>query len=156
MEPREKTYLLTGGLVPLLENRHKVKLSPETKETIRTIEHAYFAETRHLLQGRSDKDNEGIFFWNVQFIPDTEIENDLRNLVISRRGKLPILSFDDVYCTDLPNGFYSISRIVDPTNLDNAPVLGPRLGHPPLEDQVRGIAKKFGKEMEIKTNKFLK
>ena len=67
----------------------------------------------------------------------------------SRKTNLPILSFDDVYCTDLPNGFYSISRIVDPNNLDNAPTLGPRLGFPPLEDQVRGIIKNLGKEIEI-------
>ena len=50
MEPREKTYLLTGGLVPLLENRHKIKLTPKTKDVLRTIEHAYFAEIRYLLQ----------------------------------------------------------------------------------------------------------
>jgi hypothetical protein len=150
-EKRAKDYLLTGGVVPLLENRHNLILSDELKDILKTIEHAYFAETHYLLQGYKDSDDKGDFFWNVRFVSSDEIESRLKELVKTNRSEVtrPLITFDDVYCPEIADGAYHVTRIMDPTRLDDDPSPGPRMGAEPLEIQARKIAKRFGPEIDI-------
>jgi len=152
MEPNKRIYLLTGGLVPLLQNRHNIRdLSEDTKKHLRTIEHAYFAETHLLLNGRSDydKDAKEAFFWDVRFIPDEQIQRELKSLVKARKSTRPLVSFDDVYCVDLPDAHYHVTRIINPDNIDEDPELGPRFHADPLEAQAERIRKELGSEIDI-------
>ncbi|MFH1500617.1 MAG: hypothetical protein ABIE22_01590 [archaeon] len=154
MEERKKVYLLSGGLVPLFENRHSLFLDEATQNGLRALEQEYFTEFQRLLHGFDDRDDLGKFLWDVRFIPCTEIEDNLREMVTCKRLEnsstaLPLISFDDVYCPDVADGHYSITRLMDPNNLAAGKSLGPRYGMPPLEEQVRKIASKHGNQVDI-------
>jgi len=146
---RKKTYLLTGGLVPLLQNRHHLTLSDNTKQALRELERAYFNATAHLLDGRKDHDDKGDYAWELKFKPDGVIEEDFGDLIESNRTSKPLISFDDVYCQDMPDGHYHVTRIQNPNNLDEDPVLGARFKSPSLENQVQQIKKRFGDYIDI-------
>jgi len=147
----KKPYLLTGGLVPLIENRHNTSLSDTTKAALRQIEQSYFNAVASLLNGREEKDESGNvkYIWDVNFIPDGVIEEDLSDLIEPRRTRRNLISFDDVYCQNLPDGNYHVTRIQDPSKLDENPELGPRFGTPELEVQVADIKRKYGKEIDV-------
>jgi len=147
----KKPYLLTGGLVPLIENRHRISLSEPTRESLRSLEKSYFGAASALLNGREEKDESGNvkYIWDVQFIPDEVISNNLGNLIENNRTNKPLISFDDVYCQDKPEGNYHVTRIQDPNKLDENPELGPRFATPELEVQVADIKERYGKEIDV-------
>jgi len=149
MDQRKKTYLLTGGLVPLLENRYKVLLTGPVRAQIRGLEEEYAGEIRTLLEGRSDRDSSGDFLWNVSFVNDCQIDTELRTRVVGARSQRPLVSFDDVYCQDLADAHYSITRLADPSDLGGESVPGPRLGFNSLERQVIELKRKLGSEIDI-------
>jgi hypothetical protein len=146
---RKKAYLLSGGIVPLLENRYKFSLDEPTKDNIREVEHDYFLDMNMHLHGRKDKDDNGKFEWDLKFFTDLAINRSMREVVAAHHSNRPLISFDDVYCTDLADGKYHITRINDPFDLDKKPLHGPRLGYKKLEDQVRDIKRIFGNEIDV-------
>ncbi|MBS3094789.1 hypothetical protein J4474_03930 [Candidatus Pacearchaeota archaeon] len=149
MPSRNKVYLLTGGLVPLLENRHNVPLSDEIKQSLRLLEQYYFTEMRDLIGKREDSDEKGNFSWEMKFISDREIDSGLRKVISENGGSNPIISFDDVYCQDLPDGNYHVTRIQNPHNLNEPHKLGPRFRAVSLDEQVRQIKKRYGKKIDL-------
>jgi hypothetical protein len=144
-------YLLTGGLVPLIENRHKFNLNNSTKDLLRKIEFCYFMDIKNLLGGFQEKDEEGKpkFYWDVQFISDTSIEEKLGMLLKKRSSNNPLISFDDVYCQNFPQGNYHVTRIQNPNNLSQPPKTGSRYCSLGLKDQVNAIRKEFGEKIDI-------
>src|SRR3989344_4880385 len=146
---QKKAYLLTGCIVPLLENRHKLKLTSDVADKIRAIELAYFQEIQRLLEGHCFKGESGEFLYDPQFVSDLQIQDALKQLISKNRSGLPLINFDDVYCHDVHDGVYSVTRLVDPNNLDAPTRLGPRPGFPPLEEQVRDIAKNHGRQVDV-------
>jgi len=151
MAQRIKPYLLTGGLVPLLENRHGFRLSPKTQEQLRSLESCYSTELSKLLSGREDKDDSGKFIWEVKFISDQEIEQAMRIVVATSQTDSirPLVSFDDVYGQDLPNAHYHITRMQDPSKIGESPILSPRFNALPLELQARAIKSVHGQEIDL-------
>lgn len=147
---REKMYLLSGGIVPLLENRYEVSLDQKAKTRIRVLEQEYFKEMHGLLDGRKESDGEGEFSWKVEFIGDEAIDESMRKVIAAKRVvERPLVTFDDVYCVDLANGRYHVTRINDPFDLSKKAVSGPRLGYASLEEQVRSIRKNLGDEIDV-------
>lgn len=149
MANRTKTYLLTGGLVPLLENRYGVPLNDTVRAKVRRLEKEYAQEIDTLLGRRRDKDNLGEFLWDIAFVDDLQIDQDLRGLVIGSKRNLPLVSFDDVYCKDLADAHYSITRLADPSDLSKESVSGPRLGFPNLDEQVSTLRVRCGREIDL-------
>ena len=152
MEQRTKPYLLTGGLVALLENRHGFQLRQETQRRLRELEVVYANELAKLLDGRKDKDDKGDFVWQVKFISDNEIEDSLAGILIgSKQGlaRRPLVSFDDVYGQKFPDTHYDITRMQDPNKISESPVLSPRFNAPSLDLQAEGIAACYGSEVDI-------
>jgi|GEM_PF-2180482 len=149
MLSRNKTYLLTGGLVPLMENRYGLPLNSETKQSLRLIEQYYFSEMRDLIGKRKDKDDLGEFLWEFEFISDNEVDSILRSLISKGGRKNPIISFDDIYCQDLPDGNYQITRIQNPNNLNEPPRLGPRFKADTLDEQVKKIKERYGNKIDL-------
>lgn len=146
-----KPYLLTGGLVPLIENRHNLLLRPNTKRAIRDLEKAYSSFIASFLNGRIERDASGkdLYSWEVKFISDEIIDDALGKLIIHSRSGKPLISFDDVYCQNLVDGNYQVTRTQDPNKLDESPKLGPRFDSPDLETQVNFIRDKYGLNIDI-------
>jgi hypothetical protein len=147
-----KPYLLTGGLVPLIENRHKIPLGDNTKEAIRYIERSYSNSIASLLSNRIERDpeNNPKFRWEVKFISDITIEEELSGLINSNKSiAQPIVSFDDVYCQNLANVNYHVTRIQNPSNLNEEPKLGSRFSFLDLDTQVENVRRNYGKSIDI-------
>lgn len=149
MKQREKTYLVSGGIPLLLQNRHGLSISKTLSEGIESIEEEYFGALSNILTGYEDSDGRGPFQFVLKFISGKEIDAKLGEFIRSSERKRPLITFDDVYCTDLPDGHYSITRTMNPQNLESGTSLGPRLRSPPLYEQAMGIRKRFGKEIDI-------
>jgi hypothetical protein len=149
MEQRTKTYLLTGGLVPLFKNRYGISLASSTEVKIRIMEREYFNEMKAILENREDRDDGGLFLWNLTFADDLTIDSDFRKLITQNRSQRPLVTLDDVYCSDLADAHYSITRLVDPANLDLESVPGPRLGFSHLDEQVKILRERLGPEIDI-------
>lgn len=147
---REKMYLLSGGIVPLLENRYGFSLDKNIKTRIRVLEQDYFKEMHGLLNGRKESDDEGEFSWKVEFMGDEDIDHSMRKVIAAKRvTERPLVTFDDVYCVDLADGKYHVTRINDPFDLSKKAVSGPRLGYVSLEEQVRSIRESLGDEIDV-------
>jgi len=158
----KKPYLLTGGLVPLIENRHGISLSESTQDALRKLEQTYFYAAASLLNGRSYIDKTGNKSeWEVRFVSDGVIEEDLGDLITNNqmdsgnhcsRGSFrprPLISFDDVYCRDLPNDLYQVTRIQDPKRLHEDPQIGPRFDSPELKDQIKRLKEQYGNQIDL-------
>lgn len=147
----KKPYLLTGGLVPLIENRHKISLGKNTKPALRKLEYDYFSATADFLNGRQELDENGKvkYEWDVQFMSDELIDSQLANLILSSKAGRSVISFDDVYCQDLADGNYHVTRVQNPNKLQERPQLGPRFANADLEDQIAHIRKRYGPEIDV-------
>jgi len=148
-ETRTKTYLLTGGLVQLFKNRHGLVLSQEVCGGLEEIERDYFQSFKGLLQGYSDNDEKGSFNWDVNFLSGRTIEESFERVVGENLSDRPLISFDDIYGVDLADGFYGVTRLMDPNDLSAGTFLGPRFGNDSLERQIEGIKKRFGIDIDI-------
>jgi hypothetical protein len=143
----EKIYLLTGGLVPLLENRHNLDLTAEGRRELMGLEGSYFNEFKNRLNGHNDEEK-GLI-WDVKSFSGKKIENEFGKMLSLRSKDRPLISFDDIYCTGLADGFYHVTRLMDPNNLSSGTFLGPRFNYPSLDEQIREIKVKFGGEIDI-------
>ncbi len=145
-----RPYLLTGGLVPLIKNRHKTSISPYAQEAIRNLEKMYFSATANLLNNRQETREDGTNYeWEVKFMSDEDIDSGLRRLILKERDTKPMISFDDVYCQDLADGNYHVTRLQDPSKLSDSPQLGPRFANPTLEVQIENIRKTYGEQIDV-------
>jgi hypothetical protein len=70
-------------------------------------------------------------------------------LILDSSSSLPIISFDDVYCQDLASGHYHITRVQNPSNLNEEPRLGPRFNSENLKVQTKNILDRYGSEINI-------
>jgi len=141
----KKPYLLTGGIGYLFENRHGLSLGPEIIGSLEGIEASYAKDLGALINGKTINDSE----INVEFVSGRRINNNLRNMVSYRKCSNPLVSFDDVCCVDLAEGFYSVTRVMDPNNLEKGTSLGPRFGDASLEKQVDLIKYAFGNKIDV-------
>lgn len=137
-----KPYLISGGLVPLLKNRHGLMLSQVAVQDIQRLEEDYFNKFSSIVLEHG-------LPWTVKFFPSTQIESSLREIVESRRNGRPVITFDDVYCPEMADGIYNITRLMDPTNLGRGTFPGPRFGAPPLGEQVKKIINSYGRDIDI-------
>lgn len=135
---KPKDYLVSMGLVPLLENRYRLQLSDEAKKRIRTLEDRFALNLGYILQ-REPVFGENPLSYNV--LGDEVIGNDVRKLLEGE--KRPVISLDDVYFPDLADDFYSITRLTNPDEFSDKRV-GPRQGFAELKTQRERLSKRFG------------
>lgn len=147
---RSKVYLFTGGLVPLLTNRYGLQLNCASARKIECLEKQYAQNFSELVADHKEFDANGEeYAWDVRFTSAKEIDKKLRSLVGAHKDGIPLISFDDVYCRDLADGFYSVTRLMDANDVDADTISGPRFGNPSLDEQVSNLAKEFGPKVNI-------
>ena len=142
---KNKPYLLTGGIGELIEQRHGLSFGVETHCELENIGANYAIELGGVLNGYID---DGVV-WNVKYVPGKQIDNSLREMVLSSGRSNPLLSFDDVCCVDLADASYSVTRVMDPNALERGTMLGPRFGKDSLEDQTKLIKEKYGNKIDV-------
>lgn len=134
----EKTdYIISNGLVSLLENRFKTNLNDRSKEEIKDIELEFANQFRSIV----DKENK----FNYTILEEDEII-DMTSEMLSK-SKNPLVSYDDVYGF---NGDFSISstRLTNPKTLESK--IGERHGALPIDIQRANLKEKFaGKTIDI-------
>jgi hypothetical protein len=149
MNQRLKTYLLSGGLQQLLRNRHRIPVSARLARELEQVEMDFYRKFASHFQGYEDQDEQGPFLWDIKFMGGDEIERALKAIVDQKKDGTPVISFDDVYCPELADGTYSVTRLMDSENLDGGTFLGPRFRHFPLEDQLSFISECFSPVIDI-------
>ena len=132
-------YLISKGVVNLLETRYKLDLSNVAKEKIRTLEDDFVE--------RLGEELESTFDFKVI---SAETIDDLMEEVRSRKNGLPVINLDDVYFRENQNdGEVSITRLVTDVNDFDKKTLGPRKGYKPLEEQLKDLNKYRGQEVAL-------
>jgi len=146
---RKRPYLLTGGLAPLFKNRYRLPLSSSSIKSLEKIELEYFMQFKEMMKDHITNDEQGKYSWDVRFIPSLEIEEKISSVVAQNKNSRPIISFDDVYCTNIAQGHYSVTRLANPFNLNCSDFPGPRFGKKSLDEQTQDILNNFGKHIDL-------
>lgn len=134
-----KDYVVTGGVVPLIQNRLGIKLLNGSVPKIRELEKKFASELSDIVA--REKEN-----YRFTFISDEEIIETNKDMLAKARN--PIVSFDDVYGVDA-NFFFSTTRITNPKDMDDYKIFE-RPGAKPLETQRKELAKKYaGKTIDL-------
>ena len=149
MTVRKKPYLLTGGLSSLLVNRHRVGLSESISQSLEILEIDYALDLGKILNGYSSSDAYGSFTWEVNLVSGDEIERELRRMVFSARNGRPVVSFDDVYCPDIADAKYHVTRLMNPSDIAGETRLGARFCQQTLEEQVTKLRDTYGCAFDI-------
>jgi hypothetical protein len=139
---KKPEYLISKGVVNLLENRYDLALTQEVKERINSLETEF---TERLGEELSD-----VFDYKV--ISAEKIEESLEACINnSATKKLPTIGLDDVYFKNIAfNGSISITRLVNDINNFSNKTLGPRKGNKDLAEQVKGLEENYsGKEIAL-------
>jgi len=138
----KNTYLISTGIVDLLQNRYKLKLSDTGINNINTLELEFVNKLGEKLDDKYD----------FRIIPSKEIKTAMKNAYNSING-LPVILLDDVYFNDTKdfpvNGNIDITRLVDDVNDFNKKSLGPRNGGPSLEAQIKKLSQYKGKDIAL-------
>lgn len=139
---KKPEYLISKGVVNLLENRYGLALTQEVKERISSLETEF---TERLGEELSDT-------FDYKVIAAEKIEESLEACINStNQEKLPIIGLDDVYFKKIEfDNTISITRLVNDINNFSNKTLGPRKGCKDLAEQMEELEKNYcGKEIAL-------
>lgn len=116
-----ESYLVTRDLVPTLERKIGLTLSPFLRERIRLLEESFISELWKYIPEEINRIATGAS------TTSQELET------IARSNGLPVVSLDRVYLTNA-DGYLEVTRVTDPNTGELT--ISSRPGNPKLEDQI--------------------
>jgi hypothetical protein len=121
-----ETYLVTKDIVPTLERKIGITLSPFLREKIRILEDCFINELWRYIPEKINKIS----------IDASTTSNELEVLI--KKSNLPIISLDRVYLNNA-NEYLETTRITDQNTGEMT--IASRPGNPSLEEQISKIKK---------------
>lgn len=128
-----KDYLVSKGIVALLQNRYGLCLSKNVQEKLKNIENVFSTKMNQFTDSSL----------RFSLIEEDVIEAEMK-MMLAEESR-PIVSVDDVYFTKSSEDFYSMTRLTNPDDSSDK-VIGPRFGKKTLSEQRERLANKYGNE----------
>lgn len=141
-QTKKPEYLISKGIVELLQNRYGLNLSEKARTNIMVLENE-FVDT--LEREISD-------VYDYKTISAKTIENTVaEQLKQNNLNDLPLICLDDVYFKGFKiDGTISATRLLEDINDFNKKAIGPRKGFPSLEQQLDLLEQDYaGKEVAL-------
>lgn len=129
-------YLLSEGIVALLEHRHGLTMSEGTKKAIKSIEQEFSDSLEPFIPT-------GLTY---HVLSEEDVRVGMERL--TRSEELPLVSLDDVYFAHLAHGSLSVTRLTSP-NEPNKYEVGPRPGAASLDEQIENLLTTVGRQVAL-------